>query len=73
MNVEKVIPQRVRELRVSRGLEQQELARIVGITKQAFNHYELGDRKFPHTVIAKIADYFDVSIDYIYGRTDDPR
>ena len=61
---------RVRELRKEKGLKQRELADICGLTLRGYQQYEyaVGFPDVPKLVI--LADYFDVSLDYLMGRTD---
>lgn len=59
---------RLRELRESRGLSQTELAKIFKLSKQTISSYENdGSAPGPETM-AGLADYFDVSLDYLLGR-----
>jgi len=62
---------RLKELRENSEMTQGELARILKITRQAVGNYEQGTR-FPkdEKLLAKIADIFDVSLDYLLGRAD---
>ncbi len=60
---------RIRQLRESRGLTQGEIADMLHITRMAYNNYELGKREIPYTILIDIADLYDVSIDYLFGRT----
>ena len=67
-----IFTERVRELRKEKGLTQVEVAQAVGITSRAFQTLEAG--KNPGFVsLIKLADFFNVSIDYLVGRTDDRR
>ena len=48
---------------------------VVGIAMLAFilySHYENGKRDIPTDVLIKLADYYNVSVDYLLGRTDNP-
>lgn len=56
-------------LRKSSGLSQQELADKLGISKSAVNMYERGERNPNFEVLEIIADFFNVDIDYLLGRT----
>lgn len=61
---------RLSELRTARNLSQQRLAIEVGVDQTSISNYELG-KYFPSIeVVAKLADYFCVSIDYFLGLTD---
>jgi transcriptional regulator with XRE-family HTH domain len=67
----KPISERLVELRKSYGLPQMSLAKAFGISQNAINRYEHGT-SVPHEALKKYADYFDVSADYLLGRTDKP-
>ncbi len=59
------IGKRLRELRLRRNLSQEEVARHIGITRSAYSHYEINNRQPVYSTLIKLADFFDVSIDYI--------
>jgi len=63
---------RLADLRKKRGLSQYELAKRLGCTRGQIGNYEQGTREPDHEMLTKIADFFDVSVDYLLGRTDDP-
>lgn len=63
---------RLRILREKRGLTQAEVANLFNISTSTIGMYEQGRRDPDTAVLKKIADYFDVSADYLLGRTDDP-
>lgn len=60
---------RIAELREKLGWTQEELASTVGITRAALSHYEKNRRKPDFETLTLLADRFDVSIDYLIGRT----
>lgn len=64
---------RLRSVRVEKGLRQQDVADKFGITRHAYQNYELGQRFPSFTMLNAIADFFGVSIDYLFGRTDNPQ
>ena len=68
----KIIGERMRGLRESVKLSQMKMAKEFGISQPSLARYEMGDTTVPPEVFLKYADYFDVSLDYIFGRTDDP-
>ena len=70
MNYDKIIASKVRELRQKHNVDQKDLAEAIGITRTALGNYETGIRKFPIDLIPKIADYFGVTVDFLYGRSD---
>ena len=59
-------------LRTGINITQARLAKELGISQSAINRYEHNDTAVPDSVLLKYADYFDVSTDYILGRTDKP-
>lgn len=61
---------RIKELRESAGLNQVELAKILRISNTTLSQYESGARVPGDEIKKAIADYFDVSLDYLYGRTE---
>ncbi|MWV44548.1 helix-turn-helix domain-containing protein [Paenibacillus sp. HJL G12] len=64
---------RIAELRDQRGWTQEELAQSIGITRAALSHYEKNRRKPDFEILTKLADKFEVSIDYLIGRTSEPK
>ncbi len=67
------IGNRLAFLRDQRGLTQEELAASLGISRAALSHYEKGRREPDTETLGKIADLFQVSIDYLVGRTSQPQ
>ncbi len=61
---------RLRELRRERGLKQDELAKEFGIAQQTISNYEKRIREPDITTLKKMADFFDVSLDFLLGITD---
>lgn len=66
----KQIGERIRFLRDRTGLSQAKLAKEFGVTQSAINRYEHGQSTPTVELFRKYADYFDVSMDYIFCRTD---
>lgn len=62
--------ERLKQLRESEGLKQIELAEKLNLTSAALSQYEKGVREPNSEMLKKIADYFDVSIDFLLGRID---
>lgn len=63
---------RLRDLREDREVNQQELAEILNIRQSTYSHYETGIRQPSIETLTKLAYFYDTSIDYIVGITDDP-
>jgi transcriptional regulator with XRE-family HTH domain len=61
---------RITELRESRKMTQEELAKKLNISRASLSHYEKNRREPDYDTLQKIADYFQVSIDYMFDRTD---
>ena len=61
---------RIKDLREDADMRQIDLANAVGIVQRTISNYETG-KTFPDSfALIKLADYFNVSIDYLVGRTD---
>ena len=65
-----IFAQRLRELRIERGLSQYQLAGELGVSRGLIGNYEQGSREPDYATLAGIAKYFGVSVDYILGLTD---
>ena len=63
---------RLRELREAKGLSNKAIAIDFSIHETTYGKYELGHRKPDIEMLQKFADYFDCSVDYLIGRTDNP-
>ena len=63
--------ERLNELREEREIRKAEFARQIGLDSSTINRYESGEREPDNEKLTRIADYFNVSIDYLLGRTDD--
>lgn len=68
----KIIGDRLKELRMSVQLSQARLGKTFGVGQTSIFKYEQGGATVPAEIMLKYADMFDVSMDYLYGRTDDP-
>ncbi|MEE0681587.1 MAG: helix-turn-helix domain-containing protein [Candidatus Gastranaerophilaceae bacterium] len=64
---------RLIQIRRSSDLTQKMLAHDLGLSEVAIQNYESGRRKPAYDSLIALADYFDVSLDYLVGRSDDPR
>lgn len=63
---------RVRDLREDRDLTQTQIAKIIGMSQTGYSKYETGENDLPTAVLIKLARYYNTSIDYILGETDNP-
>lgn len=64
---------RLRELRKSKGYTQVYLQMQTGIEQSLLSKFENGERVPPTETLTRLADFYNVSIDYILCRTDNPR
>lgn len=62
----------LKELRKSRKVSQLKLAMDLNMNQNSISRYETGEREADYTTLIKLADYFNVSIDYLLERTDNP-
>ena len=67
-----IFGEHLRNIRKSRHLTQKQLAMNIGASERGIQQYELGERKPAYDMLIALADYFDVSLDYLVGRSDDP-
>ncbi len=67
------IGSRLKELRIITGKSQQAFADMSGSTQSSINRFENDQSEAPYRVLLWYANYFDVSMDYIYCRTDNPQ
>lgn len=67
-----VIGQRIKDLRTSRGLTQEQLADILKTSKSRIGMYEIGKREPNFEMLEAIADYFNVDMNFLLGKSDVP-
>ena len=63
---------RLKELRKKRGISQLKLALDLNMNQNTISRYETGEREADYAMLIRFADYFNVSIDYLLERTDNP-
>lgn len=64
---------RIRNLREDKDLYQKDVAKMLGISQQYYSEYENGNRAIPVFHLIKLAEFYNVSIDYIVGLTDNTK
>ena len=69
----KEVGKRLKALRESIGISQVKMAEAIGSTQSSVNRYENGQSSPSVELLRRYADYFDVSLDYIFARTDKPQ
>lgn len=65
--------ERLISLQKEKNVTKVELQQAIGISRTAYYRYEQGEREPTVSVLLALADYFDVSVDYLLGRTDNPK
>ncbi|MDS1004989.1 helix-turn-helix transcriptional regulator [Clostridium sporogenes] len=73
MDIKKVIGDRIKQERLARNLNQPELAKKLNVAKGTVSNWENGNRTPDSEMLSKLATFFDVTIDYLLGRTDYPQ
>ena len=63
--------QRLKDLREDKDKTQEEIAEMLGTSQSYYSQYEKGKRSIPFERIVELAKYYNVSIDYIAGLTND--
>ena len=61
---------RIRDLREDKDLTQKQLSEILGMSQTGYSKYETGENDLPTNVLIKLARFYNTSIDYILGETD---
>ena len=64
---------RLRDIREDRDLTQSDVAKVLQTTYQYYSTYESGKRELPFSRAIKLAVFYNVSLDYLAGLTDDPK
>ena len=62
---------RLRDLREDRDLKQRQIAELLSVGQTTYSRYESGELDIPSAALIKLADFYDVSVDYILGRVDE--
>lgn len=63
MSLQRYVGEKIKEFRLKRGMSQEELADLLGTTKQTVSRYETGERKANQDILFKLSEIFNVSID----------
>ena len=64
---------RIRELREDHDLTQKEVSKALNCSQQVYSNYELGQRDIPTEILINLSSYYNVSVDYILGISDNPK
>ena len=68
-----MVYRRLRDLREDRDLLQKDVAKVLQCSQVCYSHYELGKRNIPTEVLVQLAAFYQTSVDYLLGLTDDAR
>ena len=63
---------RIRDLREDRDMNQTQVAKMLGMSQTGYSKYETGENDIPTNILIKLADFYNVSVDYLLNRTDEP-
>lgn len=61
---------RIRNLREDMDMTQTDMAKNLFISQRTYSYYESGGHDIPTEVLVRLADFYDVSVDYLLNRTD---
>lgn len=64
--------QRIRNLREDANLTQQQVGSAINVPQRTYAYYESGQRMVPPCVLCALANFYNVSVDYLLGRTSNP-
>ena len=67
-----MVYRRVRELREDNNFTQKEIAKMLSCSQQVYSNYELGQRDIPTDILIKLSKFYNASVDYILGISDNP-
>ena len=63
---------RIRDMREDRDLNQTKIAKILGMSQTGYSKYETGENDIPTAILIKLARFYNTSIDYLLGETENP-
>lgn len=66
------LSERLIELKENKNRLQKDIAKAVNLSLRSYQRYEYGEREPTSSILIALADYFNVSLDYLVGRTDNP-
>lgn len=63
--------QRIRDLREDHDLTQTQIAKVLNMSQTGYSQYEIGKNDIPTKVLIKLSEYYNTSVDYLLGLTDE--
>ena len=64
---------RIRELREDKDMNQTTMAKLLDMSQTGYSKYEVGTNDIPTQILIKLARFYNVSVDYLLGETDNPK
>ncbi len=64
---------RIRNLREDHDMNQTQIAKMLGMSQTGYSKYETGENDIPTGILIKLAEYYNTSIDYLLGQTNEKR
>ena len=64
---------RLRDLREDKDMNQTQVAKMLGMSQTGYSKYETGENDIPTAILIKLARFYDTSVDYLLGETDNPK
>ncbi len=73
MSEKSIVYPNIRNMREDHDLSQADIAKILNCSQVAYSYYEIGRRDIPTDVLISLAKYYNCSIDFLLGLTDNPK
>lgn len=64
---------RIRDLREDKNMNQTQIAKLLGMSQTGYSKYETGENDIPTQILIRLARFYNTSIDYLLGETNDPK
>lgn len=64
---------RIRDLREDHDLTQKQIGQILNMSQTGYSQYEIGKNDIPTRILIALANYYNTSVNYLLGLTDDPK
>lgn len=65
--------ERIRDMRIDKGLSQEEIGKLLNVKQNTYSQYEIGVLNYPLDVIMTLAEFYGTSVDYLLGLTDEKK
>ena len=73
MRYETLPYERIRNLRIDADLTQEYISKMLGVKQNTYSQYEIGVSRYPIEILIKLAMFYNTSVDYLLGLTDEPK